>query len=83
MEGVEGISTIHWFPGDLVERWMEVDGKYGPVREPVFGLVAHILGVPDKTTLYVLVPGSVKAHPFPADECRLVRRVNWNKEGQS
>ncbi|MGZ4659676.1 MAG: hypothetical protein ACXVYB_00185 [Arthrobacter sp.] len=79
IEQVQGVSTIHWFPGDLVERvaW-DADG----IRQTYYGQVRLIEQVGGKVSLWVLVPGHVEPTRWPANECRLLRRNNPNKEGQ-
>ena len=75
---VQGISTIHWFPGDLVE-WAHDDAYGAKVWDyGVVGLMERALGV---TTLWVYVPGHTKPRQWPAAQCRLLRRNNLNKEG--
>jgi hypothetical protein len=75
---VQGISTIHWFPGDLVE-WAHDDAYDTKVWDyGVVGLMERALGV---TTLWVYVPGHTKPRQWPAAQCRLLRRNNLNKEG--
>lgn len=78
-EGVQGISTIHWFPGDLVE-WAHNDAYGAKVWDyGVVGMIERTLG---STTLWVYVPGHTDPRQWPAAQCRLLRRNNPNKEGQ-
>jgi hypothetical protein len=76
---VLGVSTIHWFPGDLVE-WRHDDAYGNKVSDyGVVGLTERVLGL---TTLWVSVPGHVEPKQWPAAQCRLLRRNGMNKEGQ-
>lgn len=79
VEGVQPVETIHWFPGDLVE-WQYKDA-YG-AKVVTWGVIGMIERMPGKAALWVYVPGHEKPAAWPADECRLLRRVNKNKEGQ-
>lgn len=76
---VQGISTIHWFPGDLVE-WPHDDAYGAKVFDyGVVGMAERTLG---RTSLWVYVPGHKEPRQWPAAQCRLLRRNNPNKEGQ-
>jgi hypothetical protein len=79
-EGVQGISTIHWFPGDLVE-WAHDDAYGTKVHD--YGVVSGMERVLGTTTLWVYVPGHSKPRQWPAAQCRLLRRNNPNKEGKA
>lgn len=74
-----GVETVHWFPDDLVE-WPHQDAHGEKLVS--FGVVRMIERVPGKATLWVSEPGRTEPKPWPADECRLLRRINKNKEGQ-
>jgi hypothetical protein len=76
---VRGISTIHWFPGDLVE-WPH-DDAYG-TKVFDYGVVSGSERTLGMTTLWVYVPGHSKPRQWPAAQCRLLRRNSLNKEGQ-
>lgn len=78
MEGVEPVETIHWFPDDLVER--QYEDAYG-VKTTNYGVVAGAAEqVSGRVTLWVYVPGHKEPREWPAEECRLLRRINKNKE---
>lgn len=68
--GITGVETEHWFPMDLIERRVEVDGKmkstYGQIVQ-----AEHTRGV---VTLWVALPGTNKPERWPAAQCRLLRR---------
>lgn len=73
---VEGVSTIHWFPGDLVE-WPHEDAYGTKVWD--YGVVAQAERTLGQTTLWVYVPGHSQPRHWPAAQCRLLRRNNPNK----
>lgn len=76
---VEGVSTIHWFPHDLVE-WRHDDAYGAKVSD--YGVVGQVERVLGRTTLWVYVPGHKEPRQWPAAQCRLLRRNSLNKEGQ-
>ena len=78
MVGVEPVETIHWFPDDLVER--QYEDAYG-VKTVNYGVIGMVEREPGKVFLWVYVPGHKEPKQWPATECRLLRRVNKNKEG--
>jgi hypothetical protein len=74
---VEGIASIHWFPGDLVE-WRHEDRTGAKVSH--YGVVRMSERVLGTTTLWVYVPGHTEPRQWLAAQCRLLRRNSLNKE---
>jgi hypothetical protein len=68
--GIAGVESDYWFPMDLIERRVEVDGK----MKSLYGQVVQVEQVPGKVSLWVALPGTNKPAMWPAAECRLLRR---------